>query len=190
MVITKEPFDALLDWLDPDRGIAGQRYEVIRAGLIRMFVSKGVSDPEHSADETIDRVSKRLPEIRVNYVGEPARYFHGVARHIVMEERRKKEVAIDVIPEHRSLASNTSDAEECLNDCLKLLPPHKRELILDYHVYRGHQKIEHHKEMACELSLTEGALRTRVHHMRVSLEKCVLQCIKERGRKQNTPRRP
>ncbi len=72
MTITKEPFDALLEWLDPDREKAGQRYEVIRAGLIRIFVSKGLSDAEHYADEAIDRVIKRLPEIQANYVGDPA----------------------------------------------------------------------------------------------------------------------
>jgi hypothetical protein len=31
--------------------------------------------------------------------------------------------------------------------------------------------------MADELSISEGALRTRAHHLRVSLEKCVLRCI-------------
>ena len=64
MTTTKEPFDALLEWLDPDRDKAGQRYEVIRAGLIRIFVAKGLSDAEHYTDEAIDRVIKKLPEIR------------------------------------------------------------------------------------------------------------------------------
>ena len=179
MAITKEPFDALLDWLDPDREVAGQRYEVIRAGLIRIFVSKGLSDAEHFADETLDRVTKRLPEIRADYIGDPVRYFHGVARNVILEARRRKEVATDVIPERISLATYTSDAYECLRDCLKLLPPDKQELILDYHLYKGHAKIEHHREMAVELSITEGALRTRAHHLRVSLEKCVRQCIND-----------
>src|ERR1044072_1825635 len=79
-----EPFDALLEWLDPDREKAGQRYEVIRAGLIRIFVSKGVSDAEYYTDEAIDRVTKRLSEIKADYVGDPARYFYGVARIILM----------------------------------------------------------------------------------------------------------
>ncbi len=179
MAITKEPFDALLDWLDPDREIAGQRYEVIRAGLIRIFVSKGLSDAEHFADETLDRVTKRLPEIRADYIGDPVRYFHGVARNVILEARRRKEVATDLVPERASLATYTSDAYECLRDCLKLLPPDKQELILDYHLYQGHSKIEHHREMAVELSITEGALRTRAHHLRVSLEKCVRQCIND-----------
>lgn len=177
MTITKDPFDALLDWLDPDREKAGERYEIIRAGLIRIFVSKGLSDAEHYTDETIDRVIKRLPELQGTYVGDPARYFHGVARNVMLEYRRRKEVTTDELPQHQTQESARSDTHECLSKCLKLLPRDKLEFILDYHLYQGHAKIEHHREMAVELSISEGALRTRAHHLRVSLEKCVLRCI-------------
>ena len=74
MIDDKELFDALLDWLDPDREKAGQRYEQIRTGLVRMFISNGLSDAGHYSDVTIDRVIKRLPEIRADYVGDPAKY--------------------------------------------------------------------------------------------------------------------
>jgi DNA-directed RNA polymerase specialized sigma24 family protein len=188
--ITEQSFDSLLAWFDSNRESAGRKYELIRSGLIRIFVSKGFSDAEDLADETINRVTVRLPEIRNGYVGEPARYFHGVARNIILETRRRKEVPSDVILERASPTTNTSEEYGCLTDCLKLLPPEKRELILDYHLYRGHAKIEHHKVMADELSITEGALRTRAHHMRVSLEKCVLQCIQESRREQNISARP
>ena len=177
MTSAKEPFDALLDWLDPDREKAGQRYEVIRAGLIRVFVSKGLSDAEYYTDEAIDRVVKRLPEIQANYVGNPARYFHGVARNIILEAGRRREVATDELPQRLIPVEVRSDTSECLSKCLKELPADKKEFILDYHLYQGHAKIEHHREMAVELSISEGALRTRAHHLRVSLEKCVLKCI-------------
>ena len=179
MTITKEPFDALLEWLDPDREKAGQRYEIIRAGLIRIFVSKGLSDAEHYTDEAIDRVVKRLPEIQAKYVGDPARYFHGVARNLILEAGRRREVATDVLPLRITQEDVRSDTSECLSKCLKQLPRDKREFILDYHLYQGHAKIQHHREMAGELSISEGALRTRAHHLRVSLEKCVLRCIDE-----------
>lgn len=173
----KEPFEALLEWLDPDREKAGQRYETIRAGLVRMFVANGLSDAEYYADEAIDRVTKRLPEIRGNYVGDPARYFHGVARNLIREARRRKEVATDVLPVLIWSEPERSDTSECLSKCLGLLPPDKQEMVLDYHLYKGQEKVRHHREMAVELSITEGALRTRVHHVRVGLEKCVLECI-------------
>jgi DNA-directed RNA polymerase specialized sigma24 family protein len=172
-----EPFDALLEWLDPDREKAGQRYEVIRAGLIRIFVSKGVSDAEYYTDEAIDRVMRRLPEIQSDYVGDPARYFHGVARNIVLEAGRRKEVATDVLPQDPAPEPPKSDTSECLTKCLQQLPREKQEFILDYHLYQGHEKVVHHRQMATELAITEGALRTRAHHVRVNLEKCVLRCI-------------
>jgi DNA-directed RNA polymerase specialized sigma24 family protein len=177
VTITKKPFDALLEWLDPDREKAGEKYEVIRAGLIRIFVSKGLSDAEYYTDQTIDRVIKRLPEIRATYVGDPARYFHGVARNVMLEAGRRKEVATDVLPQILLQEEARSDTSECLSKCLKLLPRDKQEFILDYHLYHGHAKVEHHRQMAGELLISEGALRTRAHHLRVSLEKCVLRCV-------------
>ena len=181
MTDDKEPFDALLGWLHPDREQAGQRYEVIRSGLIRMFVSKGLSDAEHYADVAIDRVIKRLPEIQSGYVGDPARYFHGVARNIVMEAGRRREVATEVLPLGSTSEPPKSDTSECLTKCLQQLPRAKQEFILDYHLYQGREKVAHHRQMANELAISEGALRTRAHHLRVNLEKCVLRCIDHKG---------
>lgn len=186
MDISQEPFDTLLAWLDTEREAAGRKYEIIRAGLVRIFVSQGFSDAENLADLTINRVTNRLPDIRESYVGDPARYFHGVARNIAHEARRRKEIATDKIPERPSQVTNTSDRYNCLLGCLKLLPREKSELILDYYLYEGRDKIEHRRRMAAELEITEGALRTRVHHIRAKLEKCVLDCTKNLNEKQKT----
>jgi len=177
LALTKDSFDNLLQWLDPDRDKAGQQYELIRAGLIRIFVSQGLTDAEHYADETVDRVVKRLPDVRDEYVNEPVRYFVGVARNIIREARRRKEIATDVLPECLPLKAGNSAMVDCLSRCLKLLPAEKQELILDYHLYDGRDKIRHHRQMASELSITVGALRTRAHHARVALETCILNCL-------------
>ena len=171
-----EPFDALLAWFNTDRDIAARQYETIRTGLIRIFVAKGCSNAEDLADEAISRVSRRLPEIRDSYVGDPARYFHGVARNLILESYRRKEVAADVTPVASIQITNQSEQYECLIRCLNFLAPAKRELILDYHIYQGHEKIKQHEIMAQELGITEGALRGRVHHIRAQLEECVLKC--------------
>jgi RNA polymerase sigma factor (sigma-70 family) len=184
LVITPEAFDIFLTWLDPNSEAAGQKYEIIRTGLLRIFISHGFSDAEDLTDQTINRVVARLPDIKDNYVGEKARYFHGVARNVIREARRRKEIATDAPPERLSQIANTSDEYECLLKCLKFLTQEKRELILDYHLYERRSKIEHHQQMAQELGITEGALRTRAHHIRATLEKCVLQCTKALGRKQ------
>lgn len=184
MTITQEAFDSLLAWLDPNRESGGQKYEIIRSGLIRIFISHGFNDAEDLTDLTINRVVTRLPDIKDDYVGEPARYFHGVARNVIHEARRRKEVAMDAPPPGISQIKNTSDEYECLLKCLKLLPPDKHELILDYYLYKGRDKVKHHKLQADELGITEGALRTRVHHIRINLEKCVLQCMENLAKKQ------
>jgi DNA-directed RNA polymerase specialized sigma24 family protein len=186
LIINQDSFDALLEWLDPDREKAGQKYEVIRGGLIRIFISKGLSDAEHYADETVDRVIKRLPDIRAGYVNEPVRYFHGVARNIIREATRRREIPTDVLPECLPLIPGNSEMAEYLSKCLKMLPPEKQDLILDYHLYDGHEKIAHHQQMANDLSITVGALRTRAHHVRVALEKCILSCIDENRNKKGT----
>ena len=61
--LTKEAFDSLLSWLDPDREWAGEKYEVIRARLIKVFAYRGCHTPEELADETINRVAKKIDEV-------------------------------------------------------------------------------------------------------------------------------
>ncbi|HEX8846800.1 MAG TPA: hypothetical protein VF791_19310 [Pyrinomonadaceae bacterium] len=186
LAITQESFDALLAWLDMDREAAGRKYETIRAALIRIFVSQGFSDAEYLTDRTINTVIVKLPEIREDYVGEQARYFYAVARNIAHEARRRKEIATDKIPERPSQIATTSDRYNCLINCLKWLAHEKRELILDYYLYEGRDKVEHHRRMARELGITDGALRTRAYHIRANLEKCVLDCVKNLDEKQKT----
>src|SRR5215216_208156 len=62
--LTNEEFDDLLSWLDPDRERAGIRYEEIRDDLIKKFRLCWCSAAEDLADETINRVVKKLPEFR------------------------------------------------------------------------------------------------------------------------------
>jgi DNA-directed RNA polymerase specialized sigma24 family protein len=125
-----------------------------------------------------------LPDIKKEYVGEPARYFHGVARNIILEAWRRKEIATDKVPERFSKVTDTTDRYDCLLKCLKLLSDDKCDLILDYYLYKGRDKIKQHRHMAVELGITEGALRLRAHYIRVTLEKCVTDCIKNHVDKQ------
>jgi len=183
------PFEDLARWLDPDRDKAGEKYETIRAGLIRIFVAKGCSDAEHLADDAIDRVTAKLPDLMATYVGEPARYFHGVARNIVLEARRSKEITVELPPVAIDPRKTTSDTSDCLERCLSFLPANKRDLILDYYLYEGHDKIEHHRKMAAELAISEGALRGRAHHIRSKLEECVTECTHRRTETESAPKR-
>jgi len=183
LVITPEQFEALLNWLDTDRDCAGLKYETIRSALLRIFVSKGLNDAEDLADEVINRVIARLPDIREKYVGEPARYFHGVARNVILETYRRKELAMEATAVAEFTDPIISSERECLDSCLPVLTPERRDLILDYYLYQGHDKVEHHKQMARKLGITEGALRGRVHQIRSGLERCVKQCVHRKRNK-------
>lgn len=185
MTITQEQFDSLLTWLGNDRDVAGRKYETIRSGLVRIFVSKGFSDAEDLADETINRVMVRLPDIRAGYKGEPAYYFRGVARNVIRESGRRREIAGGGITDRVAEPQpEPSPEHECLGHCLDRLPVGKRELILEYYLYEGHDKIEHHKQMAGQLNITEGAVRSRAFQIRTRLENCMRQCpLLKQGRR-------
>ncbi len=136
-------------------------------------------------DETLNRVSKKLPDVGPDYDMKVA-YCRGVARNIMREAWRRKEIATDKIPERASQAAVTTERYDCLLKCLKRLSEERRDLILDYYLYEGRSKIELHQRMAEELGLTPGALRTRAHHIRVELEKCMSDCVRNLLAKQKT----
>jgi RNA polymerase sigma factor (sigma-70 family) len=183
VTITQEQFDSLLTWLGNDRDLAGKKYETIRSGLVRIFVSKGFSDAEDLADETINRVMLRLPDIRANYKGEPACYFHGVARNIIRESSRRKELAAGENDGRVEPNFDMYEEHNCLGHCLDRLPASKRELILEYYLYEGHEKVEHHKQMARQLKITEGAIRSRAYQIRLRLQNWMRECpLRKKGR--------
>jgi len=175
--LTPERFEALLKWLAPDREAAGKVYINIQTGLISMFAAKGFSDAEGMADDVINRVADRLPEIGPDYDGKPVNYFRRVAHYVILEGWRRKEIATGTLPEHPTKIADVSDEYECLLRCLRFFSKEKRELILDYHVYEGGEKIANHRLMAEELSISENALRVQAHRVRVKLEKCVRECV-------------
>src|SRR5262245_61236326 len=116
--LTKESFERLLDWLDRDRDRAGRRYEEIRNQLIKIFVCRGTTMPEDLADETIDRVARKVPEIAGSYVGEPALYFCGVAQLVHLEYLRKKPKTLP--PNVASDSIETADLRvECFDQCME-----------------------------------------------------------------------
>lgn len=178
--VTQEQFDLLLSWLGTDRNSAGRKYETIRSGLVRIFVSKGFSDAEDLADETINRVMMRLPQMRANYSGEPACYFHGVARNIIRESHRRKEVTAGAIEGRVEPKLDYDEEHDCLGHCLNRLSAGERNLILDYYLYDGRQKVEHHKQMAGKLKISAGAIRNRAFQIRLNLENCMQHCAVRR----------
>jgi RNA polymerase sigma factor (sigma-70 family) len=187
---TKEKFDVLMDWLGPDREQAGEKYEHIRQSLIKLFSWRGFWNAEDLADETIDRVMKKLPELAETYSGDPALFFYGVARIVVLEQRPTKPVADSSLIESVIPAggnNNSDDAEEvellhdCLDKCLSELTPENRKLILDYYQEDKRAKIDFRREIAQKMGLEVENLRVRVFRIRASLHKCMDKCLSLAG---------
>jgi RNA polymerase sigma factor (sigma-70 family) len=176
-VLTQESFEALLTWLDSNRDIAGQKYEQIRTRLIKIFQCRGCCEPEDLADETINRVTKRLGAIRATFTGEPALYFFGVANKIYLEYlRRKPTPSLPIATESSEEAERQS---RCLDRCVGQLTPINRELVLQYYQENKRAKIEHRKQLADRLGIAVNALRIRAHRIRRSLQNCVKECLNE-----------
>jgi len=175
--ITPEAFNTLLEWLDPDRDEAGNKYEVIRRGLIKMFINRGCVEAENLADLTIDRVSLKVDSIRQGYTGNPSHYFHGVGHNIYLEHiKSRREDLIEMDPAVE-VPQNFGVELECLQKCLRRLPDNQKDLILEYYLEIKSAKIEHRKTLATELGVEVGTLRIRAHRIRAILERCVRKCL-------------
>jgi DNA-directed RNA polymerase specialized sigma24 family protein len=173
--LSQEAFDALLDWLDPDREQAGIKYEEIRRRLIKIFTGRGCVDAEDLADETINRVTSRLSEIKKEFTGDRARYFFGVANKVYMEHMRRKQPQP---PPPSTTDSHQVELEyRCLEQCIESLSEENRYLLLKYYGAEGSSKVDQRKQLAEELGLAPNALRIRAYRIRVGLQECVEKCI-------------
>ena len=174
-VLTKESFDALLAWLDANPDSAARKYEQIRTRLIKIFVCRGCLEPEDLADETIDRVARRLNDIESTFAGEPARYFYGVAKKVQLEYVRPKPVPQPPVVVEE--ADHDDREFECLEQCMQHLSSEHRELVLQYYHEERGAKIDHRKQLADQLGIAVNALRIRVCRIRASLLECVQKCM-------------
>ena len=118
--LTQETFAKFLNWLNPDPDQAGEKYEEIRRRLIKIFACRGCDCPEDLADETINRVIRKVPEIAESYEGDPALYFYGVARYVHHEYLREKPHSQPSPPADKP--SGTEEEYECLEQCMGSLP--------------------------------------------------------------------
>lgn len=180
--LTKEAFDELLLWLDRDRGQAGKKYESIRLGLIKMFTGRAYADAEELADETINRVAKKLPEIRDAYSGKPERYFYGVARMLYHEYQRRTRKLVplpDDLPDtlHDRADEDARDdlTSDCMEGCMQKLRDDQRELLRQYYSETA-STASAREALARRLGITIEALRVRVFRVVKHLEACVDKC--------------
>jgi RNA polymerase sigma factor (sigma-70 family) len=182
MEMTKEAFDRLLAWLHPDRELAGEKYEVIRRGLMLFFERRGCYEAAELTDETINRVIKKLPEIRDTYSGEQAKYFYGVARYIYQEYLRTPRAKIVPTEQSEPVAPDDSALQErkdgCRRRCLDRLPNEDRDLIIGYYLKEKREKTEHRRKLAVQYGMTSNSLSVKAFRIRSALHKCLHECLK------------
>jgi DNA-directed RNA polymerase specialized sigma24 family protein len=178
-VLTQQSFDELLVWLDPDREQAGRRYEEIRLRLIKIFACRGCLEPEDLADETINRVAKKLVEIRDIFEGNRALYFYGVANKVNLEYTRRKRAPLPEPPEQRSDDIELEYA--CLEHCMERLPSGQRELVLQYYQEDKGAKVASRKRLAEQFGIGLNALRIRAFRIRANLQECVQDCLRQQA---------
>ena len=179
--LTKDDFDHLLDWLDPDREKAGEKYEQIRSGLIDLFNYKGCAGAEELADDTINRVARKVKDLRDTYRGDPANYFYGVGKNVYLEYLKLKPT-VELSPQLPAPQPEDVEQEyQCLEECLGRLSGIQRALVLQYYRERKQAKIDSRRALRQVLNLKSNALRVRVFRIRETLEKCVRRCLELKG---------
>ncbi len=181
--ISQAAFDRFLSSLDPDRELAGERYEALRRNLIHLFIWRGCGEPEDHADETINRLIRKIDE------GEEIRdlisYAHGVARHVLLEifkSQQKEQTVMEQLPAPVTPAEVSDGAEDgvnCLRRCLNRLPRESRQVIIQYYRGDNRAKIDQRKQLAAALNITLNALRYRAFDLRRKLEGCITRCMEQ-----------
>jgi DNA-directed RNA polymerase specialized sigma24 family protein len=180
--LTAPALDKLLAELSPDREEAGSRYELLRRKLVRFFECRQTEPADEFADETINRVARRIDEGQL--VDNIAAYALGVARLLCKEITKhpnQKAVQWDETqPTPATLAPVTPDDEprfNCFDACLDSLSSDSRALIMDYYQAERRAKIELRQKLADKLGIPLNALRIRAHRIRNGLKKCLDECL-------------
>jgi len=179
--LNQEAFDKLLVAFDEDRDTAGRKYLEIRNKLTRFFEWRGCSFPEDHADETINRMAKRVVEGEqiLNHSG----YAMGVARLLLLEinkGRQREQSALAEISTAPEAYVPEDDGERrltCLRSCLQTLSPDNRELILQYYQGEKGEKIGNRKKLLERLGIPVNTLRMRALRLREKLQSCVEECL-------------
>ena len=181
--LTKEEFDRLLEWLWKDREVAALKYETIRHDLIKFFDRSVGASAEDLADETINRIIEKLPQITGSYAGDPKYLFFRYAQLIRLEHiRRLARRDGGPLPDDAPDTRSPDEAEEkerwgsCLRECLRKLPAQERRVFVSY--YRGDKRnqLDHRQELAARLSLSLNALRLQIYRTKERLRPCITHC--------------
>jgi DNA-directed RNA polymerase specialized sigma24 family protein len=194
-ILNDGAFQRFLKWLDGDTNSGGESYLEIRRRLVFYFDRRNCASPDELADETLNRVARRLEEEGAITDASPAHYCYIVAKYVFLESVRAPEsrgTSVDDLSLSAQAASRLAvpalpDADDiakekrlnCLEICLRKLQSADQEMILEY--YQGEQraKIQRRSQLAERLGFTMNALTIRVCRIRTKLELWVKTCTEE-----------
>jgi len=183
--LTQPALDKLLDCLSPDREEAGTRYELLRRKLVRFFECRHAEPADEYADETFNRVARRIEEGQI--VDNVGAYALGVARLLCLELTKlpaAKALQLDDTQPPASAPTppgppNDEPRFDCFDACLESLSNDNRTLIMDYYQEERRAKIELRQKLADKLGIPLNALRIRAHRIRNGLRKCLDECLSQ-----------
>lgn len=187
--LSESSFARFLNWLDEGESSDGQKYLDMRQRLVTYFDRKNCISPDDLADETLNRVARRLEEEGDIDTEAPAKYCYTVARYVFLESLRSKQsldTPLDEASEIKRKAlpavADIDEAEQkevmldCLERCTGKLEESSRNLIIRYYHGQERVKIENRREMAVDLGISLNALSIRAYRIRDRLEDCVRKC--------------
>ena len=179
--LTQDAFDKLLIAFGGDRESGSEKYLQIRGNLTRFFEWRGCPFPEDHADETMNRVAKKVDQ--GEEILNPAGYAMGVARLLLLEivkGRQREQSALTEIGRESEAYEAEDDSEgrlSCLRNCLQSLTPDNRDLILQYYQGEKSEKIQNRKKLMERLGVPVNTLRMRALRLRERLQGCVEECL-------------
>ena len=177
---TPTAFRSLLAWLDGGADSSGQSYVEMRRRLVSYFQRKRCPSADDLADETLNRVARRLEEEGGIRDATPSHYCYIVAKFVFLEHlrltNRMRTSAAEAARPSLPAAEDEESRLDCLDRCLLRLTPQERKIILGY--YKGNQrrKIEQRRALAVDLAVTANALAIRACRIRIKIEACVQGC--------------
>ncbi len=179
--LTAAAFERLLQTLDPDRDRAADAYEHLRERIAGLMQWWGAPIAIDLADETLDRVARKLEAGTVIREGSLGAYVRGVAR-LVFYEALRSPIHETPLTSERDLtvvdqAEDSEPALVCLDQCLSSLSSDDRNLALRYYDIGKSGKADTRRKLAGEVGVSMAALRIRTFRLRERLERCVSACL-------------
>src|SRR5262249_8807623 len=154
---------------------AGEKYLEVRRRLELYFDRKNCRSPGELADETLNRVARKLQEAGEITNVAPLQYCYIVAKFVFLESLRDSKrldtdlaASEELLQKRRDLFTGPNQDSErreqisvCLDRCLARLSAVDSETILEYYQGQQRAKIDRRSALAERLGLTSNALSIR-----------------------------